>query len=252
MNHQLVELLLECGLTESEVVVYMSLSESPTQTIWGLVARTGLSKSTVYRSWERLLSLKMVQKTSDGLVARSLSSFVSVLEGSRKKLGKAISKLRQLAPYLHLPPESVSTLEVLHTADQIADAYLSMADRDFDLNFDFGDFEGFIPLVGGLATSSQYQLRRMKHSQSRAICTTHGPFTRYYASQNQQDEFRNRVDVLPVKPDKKFTVFSDRSPYVLVVDHDDLEYPSGILIQSQTLANFQRDMFEHFSQLLGK
>src|SRR3989338_9063881 len=107
LYHQLQKLLLDAGLSETQVFVYLELLKKPAATTWDLVTRTGLRKSTVYDAIAMLKDLKMVEKTENGIRALSLKTLVSSLNSTKRKLDKTAFKLKQISPFLHEPRESI-------------------------------------------------------------------------------------------------------------------------------------------------
>ncbi len=251
IHDKLKNLLLKAGLSENEVAVYIELLQKPVQTVWELVGRTGLSKNAVYRAVARLQKLKMVEKTSDGLRALSLKNFVADLTHCERKLGKLAYQLQQVAPFLRVPHEAIEEFETFQTPDQIAEAYLFMAEQDFDVNFDFGDFESFIPKIGGVSLGMQFRITRAKRAKAHAICTTSGPHASYFSTSEQEKKFQCKVDFLKLNFDNRFIICSDRGDYVMFnkVEGDDV---SATLVKSKMIADIQRLQFQNFSQQIGK
>ena len=83
---KLAKALASVGLNEVEIKIYIELAKKPAQTIWELVPRTGESKSSVYRAFNRLFNLKMAKKTKDGLRPLSLKGLMAELGSQEKKI----------------------------------------------------------------------------------------------------------------------------------------------------------------------
>ena len=77
--NKLRRLLFEAGLSEAEVFVYIALIKKPAETIWDLVMRTRLPKTVVYRAFEELKEMKMVERSSESIRALSLKNFLSII-----------------------------------------------------------------------------------------------------------------------------------------------------------------------------
>lgn len=244
-------LLLDAGLSESEVFVYLELLKKPVESRWDLVQRTGLSKSSVYRAFDRLLAQKLVESQGGEFRARSLKSLVGRLSNQSRKLNKTIRKIKEIAPFLRTPHESVDSMDYFYTPDQIAEAYLFMAEQDYSVNLDFGDFEAFSPLVGGLSTTLQFREKRIQHAGHRALCTTFGPNSSYFCTKDSQVKYKSRVEVLNVDFKGKFIVFSDNGDYVLFNHFEDPENPHAVLVKSKAVAEAQRSQFDLFSLRVG-
>ncbi len=250
-SKQLGSLLTDCGFSEAEVRVYRELLRNPAATIWDLVKRTGLSKSTTYRAFDRLRSLRAVENSEQGIQARSLKHVVAELQKQERSLRKNIVKLKQLAPYLHAAGSEHDTFEDCYTPDQIRDAYLHMSQVEYDTNLDFGDFENFVPIIGGLETPETFRRNRLKHAEHRAVCTTFGPFTAHFCTRKTEKEFRSHIDLLDFDFTKHFIVFSDTGDAVLYAHFNDQEHPYAVLVHSRVIAEAERARFRHFSQKAG-
>ena len=248
---KLKSLLLDTGLSETESAVYIELLKSPAQTIWELKGRVGSSKSAVYRAFERLRSLNLVEKSQDGICALSLKHLVADLSNESRKLNKTVNKIKEIAPFLRTPGESIDHIDFYYTPDQIAEAYLFMAEQDYNVNLDFGDFENFINSIGGMEHAYNFQNTRMKHATNRALCTTYGPNTEYFCTREAKEKFQNYVDVLDANFHGNFIIFSDNSDYVLFNNFEDQENPNSVLVKSRLVADMQRRQFDAFSQQAG-
>lgn len=248
---KLRDLLLEAGLNESECHVYIELLKKPCQTVWELVTRTGLSKSVAYRAFTRLHNLKMVEKSELGIRALTLKSFVSELVRRERRLSKIAYKIKQVAPFLRAPHESIEEFETFYTPGQIADAYVAMSELDFGVSLDFGDFEHFVPIIGGIHPVHMFRTNRVKKATAHAVCTTNGPYTAEFCTQEAKVKFKNTVDFAKLDFKNNFVVFSDRSDYVLFNTFSDAEYPSSVLVKSKPIADVQRMQLKSFSQHAG-
>lgn len=248
---QLNSLLIESGLTEAEVAVYLELLKNPAHTAWEIVRRTGLAKSVVYRACDRLKQLKMLKKEEGGLHALSLKALVAELQKEERHLRKTAIRIKEIAPFLRAAREPVESFETLHTLDQIRDAYLFMAEQPYEVNLDFGDFESFIPLIGGLDTGNQFRNSRIKHATHHAICTTFGPYSAYYATRESAKHFKNKIDRLNLDFKNQFIIFSDKNDHVLYNHCEDPENPYSVLVKSKAIADAERSRFAALSQKFG-
>lgn len=253
VQSQLKLLLIESGLTEIEVAVYLDLLKDHAYSIFDLVKKTKLSKTSVYRAFENLRNLKLVL-AEDGLIkAASLRCLIAELKSSQRKLGKLAYKIKKIAPFLRTPKEEIEVFDQFYTKEQITEAYLFMSEIKYDVSLDLGDFESFVPVLGSPEIIYKFRNQRLKNGASNhAICTSYGPYTSVFCTREAKEKFKNDVDILKVDLGKKFITFSDNSDYVLFNDFDDQENPSALLIKSKSLAKIQRKQFDVFSQLSGK
>lgn len=250
LEKQLYDLLIDAGLKESEALVYGSLVKSSASTPYGLVERTGLGKSTVYRAVEALKVLGAVKEDASGLSAASLKKLVATLDQTSRKLSKVAAGIRKVSPFLRVPTEAVEDYQHFYDADQVADVYLSMASRAPHVNLDFGDFESFLPKIGGVQTGNKFREERAKRVTNKAICTSFGPTSAYYCTKDDELVFKNKVKVLDIDFRNQFVVFSDSGDYVLFTDSSD-DNVEAVLVKSRLIADMQRMQFDIFSQKLG-
>lgn len=247
--NKLKKLLFDAELSEAEVLLYIELFKDPAQTIWELVNRTGLKKSTVYNAFARLRSLKIVEKNNNGLRALSLKPLIAELSTKKLKFGKTACKLKQLAPFLHSPRESIEEFETFYTPEQIAEVYLFMAEIPYDTNYDFGDFENFINAIGPVDLAFKFRELRSKHATHHALCTTYGPKLSQFCNEKDLSKFNNRFDVNnKFNFQNKWIIFSDTNDYVLFNDVSDPDYPFSTLVKSKVIGDIQRMQFDVFSK----
>ncbi|MDD5041188.1 MAG: helix-turn-helix domain-containing protein [Candidatus Peribacteraceae bacterium] len=251
LNSTLAPLLADVGLSEAEITLYLELLREPAENIFSLVSRTGLSKSSAYRAFDKLRHLHAVKHGRDGISVRSLTYLVAELQKKERGLRKSILKLKHAAPFLHAGRDDTEVFETLHTPSQLHDAYLFMSDIDYETNFDFGDFESFIPLIGGVETGDEFRKNRLKHAQHRAICTTFGPSTEHFCTREATNRFRTRIDILNIDFRNRFIIFSDTNDYVLFANVCDRENPYGVLVKSRSIADAQRVQYNAHSQRIG-
>lgn len=244
---QLNNLLRQAGLKEAEVFVYIEILKKPAQTKWEVVERTGLDRNNVYRAFEKLESLKMVESTDEGLKGLSLKVLANKLKNSSRKHGKLARKIKDIAPFLHGSPETIEEIETYYTPEQIIEPYLFMAETEYETNLDFGDFENFIPRIGGISIACEFRKNRAAKSNHHAICTTYGNYTDYFCTKDSKSRFKTQIDQIQMKLNGNFTIFSDTGDYVLFnrFENDDL---SSVLVKSKVVADIQRAQFDMFSQ----
>lgn len=252
LDNELKSLLLQTGLNESEVLVYTELLQSPCAKIWDLVLRTKLSKTSVYRAFSNLKTMKLVAEDGDLIKANSLKSLVAELNTEQRKLGKLADRIKSIAPFLRAPKEAIEEFDHLYTSDQIKEAYLFMSELDYDWNLDIGDFENFVPVLQDVDVTFKFRQNRFKHAKAHAVCSTFGPYTAMFCTKESQAKWCNIVDKTNIDFEKKFIVLSDKSDYVLFNDATDFKEPRSVLVKSKLIADFQRQQFRFLSREAGK
>ena len=252
LDNELKSLLLQTGLSESEVLVYMELLTKPCYKIWDLVMRTGLSKTSVYRAFASLKTMKLVAEDEGFIRANSLKSLIAELNTEQRKLGKLAGRIKSIAPFLRAPKEAIEEFDHLYTPDQVKEAYLFMSELDYDWSLDIGDFENFVPVLEDVHTVFKFRENRLKHAKAHAVCSTFGPYTAMFCTKESQTKWGNTVDRTNIDFEKKFVVFSDKSDYVLFNDAADFKQPQSVLVKSKLIADFQRQQFKFLSRESGK
>lgn len=251
IKQQLHKQLLNAGLSEVEAAVYMELTKKPAATKWELVERTQLPKSSVYRAIEALEEMKLVK----GLEAQSLSALVAELNSQTRALRKTAIKLKELAPYLQLPGESVEMFESLYSVEQIKEAYIYMSELNYRTQLDFGDFESFISRVASADTLGiDFMRNRVSGgAKCQAFLTTTGPNTQFFQKDSDYKEKQQaEVEILPIDFRNQYIVFSDEDDHVLLTQVDDDGGVRGQLVKSRMIADMQRQQLRTFSQRFGK
>lgn len=252
IHEKLKDLLFIAGLKESEVFVYLELLKRPAQTKWELVTRTGLNRSQVYRAFNVLEEYKMIEKGKLFYRALSLKAFIEELNRTQRNTGKLVQKIRNIAPFLRLPREAVDQFDVSFTKDQILEDYIRMSEGDYSTCFDFGDLEGYVPILGGLDPLFKFREKRFKHAKNMAVCTTIGPYTECMARKTDMNKFQSQIDLLKIHYVGKWIIFSDTADYVMFNDFSNPDDPSSVLIKSKVIAESQRMMFDQFYQNFEK
>ncbi|MBI2638703.1 hypothetical protein HYW83_03880 [Candidatus Peregrinibacteria bacterium] len=249
---KLRDLLFDAGLSEAEVLIYLELLKKPAETIWDLVQRTGFAKSVVYRAFSRLKELKIVEKNAVGIRALSLKALVADLVKSERRLRNTAYRIKQIAPFLRAPQESIEEFETFYTPDQIAETYVDISQLNYGVSLDFGDFENFVTKsVGEIKPTLQFRHNRLKKAINQAICTSYGPYTAHFCTKEAKERFKNHVDILKVNFDGRFINFFDTNDYVLFHDFRDKECTTAVLIKSKAVADIQRAQFAAFSRQFG-
>lgn len=247
---QLKNLLLEAGLSEAEVLVYLELLKSPAQNKWELVVRTGLNRNKVYRAFDSLAEKKLVNSSANIVEALSLEFFLSSLEQKTKKLAKRIKKF---SPFLKIPHETIEKFELCETKDKILEDYIMMSQLKYGVCCDFGDLENFVPVLGGMDPVFKFRVNRYKQmAKNFAICTTVGPYTSCMARKQDMENFKSNIELLKIDFKKKWIIFSDSNDHIMFNDFSDKENPSSVVVKSKLIADTQRLQFKQFAENLAK
>ncbi|MFH1284379.1 MAG: helix-turn-helix domain-containing protein [Candidatus Peregrinibacteria bacterium] len=253
MHEKLKDLLLKAGLTEPEVMIYLELLKNPSASKWDMVLRTGIEKNKVYRAFDHLCELKMAKKTDDGIEAMSLDNLVSVLDESHFNTRILANKLRDFSSFIKIPQEAVSEFEIADTQEKIVDKYIMMSQVPYGTNLDFGDLEGFVPVLGGLDPVFKFRENRYnQRAKNVAICTTLGPFTSCMMRKQDMSTFKSNIDLLKVDFKGKWVIFSDTNDYVMFNHFSENEEPTSVVIKSKIVADTQRMQFHQFNKNLEK
>lgn len=253
MFNKLKSLLTEAGLTEYEIAVYLELLKKPSHTKWDLVSRTGFDKNKVYRAFEHLRELKMIEKDNANIGARSLEHLAKDLEFRQKKTLDVAEKLRKFSSFLKVPTEAVEEFEVITDKERILEKYIMMSEVPQNTCLDFGDLESFVPVVGGMDSVFKFRLNRYgQHAENKAICTTVGPYTSCMARKNDMDRFKSNIELLKIDFKDKWIIFSDTNDYIMYNYCSPQKVPSTVFIKSKVVADVQRAQFDQFYKNIEK
>lgn len=254
MKNNLFTCLLEAGLSEAEAIIYVELLKAPVQTKWEIVQRTGLDKNKVYRGFERLKGMEMIDVDASGVIkVKSLKSLVADLKTSSRKTGRLANKIKNLSPYLHMEEEAVKEVEMIDDPERLKEVYLMMSEMPYDTVLDFGDFENFVPMLeGDMNPVFKFRELRAKHASCNTICTTDGPYTRCVARESALKEFKAKMEICDLDFKDRWIIFSDTNDYLLFSDMSDKENEHSVLVHSKVIADTQRAHFSYFSQLIEK
>ncbi len=252
MKNELSPLLVSAGLNEYEIALYFDLLKSPSRSIFGLISRTGFDKNQVYRSFERLKSLKMAEKTEDGIEARGLDFLVTGLESKLKKKSKLINRLKKCSTFLSVIDQDLKDFQILDTQEKILEKYIFMSEVEYDTCLDFGDLDSFIPTIGGLDPAFKFRVNRFKKSSNNeAICTTTGAYAACIMRKSDMEFYKSRIDLLKIDFKNKWIIFSDTNDYVLYNDFEDRENPTSVIVKSKVVADMERSKFALFQKNLS-
>ncbi|MBD3361057.1 hypothetical protein GF366_04645 [Candidatus Peregrinibacteria bacterium] len=253
MYKKLKSLLLEAGLNEAEVILYMELLKKPSANKWELVSRSGLDKNKVYRAFDRLHGFKMIEKTDLGVEPLSLDCLIKNLESKQKKTKSLADKIKDFSPFLKVPVESINEFEICDSEEEIIDKYMMMSEIKYNTNLDFGDLENFVPVLGGLEPVLKFRQKRYnQNAKNIAICTTVGPYTSCMSRKQDLKMFKSNIDLLKVDFKGKWVIFSDTSDYVMFNNFSVDKNPSSVLVKSKVIADTQRMQFDQFMKNMNK
>ncbi len=251
MKNELSPLLVSAGLNEYEIGLYFDLLKSPSQSIFELILRTGFDKNQVYRAFERLKSLKMVEKTENGIEARDFNFLVTELENKLKKNSKLINRLKKCSTFLSVIDQDLRDFQILDTQEKILEKYIFMSEVKYDTCLDFGDLNDFIPTIGGLDPAFKFRVNRFKKgSNNEAICTTTGAYAACIMRKSDAEFYKSRIDLLKIDFKDKWIIFSDTNDYVLYNDFEDKENPTSVIVKSKVVADMERSKFSLFQKNL--
>lgn len=245
MHEELRKILIDSGLSEAEAQVYIELMSAGAGSKWDLVVRTGMDKNKVYRAFEQLEQMGLVGKNDFGIEAFSLHVLVDHLKEKRKDIDDLLNKIKGFLPFLKIPTEAVDEFEVTTDKERILNNYMMMSEVKYDTCLDFGDLEGFVPVLGGMDPVFKFRVNRFKQmARNRAICTTVGPFTSCMARSSDMKKFKSNIRQMQFDFSNKWIIFSDTNDFVMINDFSNAEAPSSVLIKSPVVADGQRLMFE--------
>ena len=247
MQEELKSLLLEAGLNEAEIIIYLELLNTTTQNKWELVTRTKLDKNKVYRAFDRLAELKMVSQNNNCVEALSLDCLLADLESKKARTQQLVNKIKKFSPFMKIPIEAVSDFQILDTKEKILGKYLKMSEIEYNTCLDFGDLENFVDILGGLEPVFKFRKNRFnQNAKNIAICTNTGPNTSCMMRKQDMESYKSNIDLLNVKFKGQWIIFSDSNDYVMFNNFAKGEEPSSVLVKSKVVADTQRAQFDQF------
>jgi DNA-binding Lrp family transcriptional regulator len=244
MEGDFKNLLLGAGLNEIEIAVYMCVLKNPTQTKWEIVNQTKIDKNKVYRACERLQELHLITKYEKGICAKTLSGLIQILLEKQQKTTNLIKKLSQHNKLISIPTEKVEEIEIATCKNQILEQHEAMAEREYNTCLDFGDFEEFVPVLGGIDHVFRFRKKRFgQNAKNIAICAGKGPFTSCMSREKDMKKYKSTILSANIKTKNKWVIFSDTSDYLMINDFSDKENPAAATIKSKHLADTYRKKF---------
>ncbi len=252
MREELRKLLITAGLSEVEASVYVSVLKTPAETKWEVVRRTKAEKNRVYRACEKLESLYLLNRTKNGIYALTLEGLIKTLKKKQDQTTALIKNLIQHNRLVRIPEGEIDKFQIAVTQDEIIDQHIRMSGRKYNTCLDFGDFEGFVPILGGINHAFQFRANRFKRdARSMTICTTEGPFTGCMSRESDMKRFKSKAWTLKTGNKNQWIIFSDTLDYLMINDFADEENPTAITIKSKSLADAQRKKFyEHYKNIV--
>jgi len=245
--------LIQAGLTEEEVLIYLDLLNKPASTKWEITIRTGFEKNRVYRAFDKLESLKMVAMNRKNIHALPLHGLIDKLLENQKSTFVLAQKLKQYANFCKIPTEELQEFETATTKEEILNQYIKMSEIKYNTCLDFGDLEGLVPILGGLDPVFKFRVNRFKqNAKNKAICTTTGPFTSCMARKSDMQRFKSNIETLKINFKNKWIIFSDSTDYIMFNNFEDPQNPTSTLIKSKLVADTQRLQFDQFYENMKK
>ncbi len=234
-------------------MLYLELIKRPVLYKWELVLRTGFSKSTVYRAFDKLVSLNLICIGKNEIMALSVNNLADHLERSHREMLEVIRELRNFGNMFNFGWQSGDEIEFLSTPEKIVETYMMMSEVPYETCLDFGDLEGYVPVLGGMDPVFKFRENRFGQSAKNwAICTTTGPFTECMLRKKDMNRFQSNIDRVNVNVTGKWIIFSDTNDYVMYNDFVNQENPTAVLVRSKVMADCQRMQFYKLAENLER
>ena len=247
-ENQIKNWLLKAGLSEASAELYLFLDKNPGVSVSTACAQMKFSKSTIYRSYEELRHLGLLNQNKlewkTALQVQGLTPLLRKLQNENRKNQRLIAALRaydQSGSCDHYSP--ITGLEVLDE-EETFQRYDDLAQMEWESILCYGNWEGLNNETRNLVGLEKNFIknRLKKGGKALVVVTEQGPFTQEIVDfkdldQNEQRSTK-RVDEF-LKP-FWLNVFQGND-YVHLWYQDERKELFSTFIESKPLAEFYRN-----------
>ncbi len=240
--------LRRADLSEAEIQLYLYIVGNPGCNVADACKKLKIGKSTIYRAFEKLSSLEMINSKSNKweteLYAKSLQGLIRILENEQRKNRRLIETLKTMESRKLLRHNSqISGLEILDEEETI-ERYIDLSEMKWNSVFVFGGWEDFNNKRNIIPTEQQFIRNRIKNGGKAFVAITKdGPATHEIIDFNhERDKREERISRKTESYEKPvwINVF-DGNNYVSLWNLDSHGKISSTFIESAPLADFYRN-----------
>ncbi len=212
-DKRLKSMLLKSGLSEKSAELYLYVLNNEGCSIADACLDMNYGKSTVYRAFEDLKYLSLIESKNNlwknCLKISSFSSLIKKLENDRTKMSRLISNLKsvELSKDFSFSHGSLSNYESLNEVETF-ERYLDLSkSKAWHNMLVFGNWEDFNNSNRNMVSlEKQFIKNRLKNGgKAYVVVTKHGPYTSQIIDynqdlDNQEDRMSSSVDDISNKP----------------------------------------------------
>jgi len=248
LRESIKNLLIKAGLSEDEMLFYITLLGNQGKSIYEVGKKASLSKNKAYKAFSDLYERKVVGYTGSGqfkyIFPTSLEPLTTELDRQRRTLGRTsdnLKKIDKLIPYLN-SKDSDASIEILE-GENIHQDYFDLLDMEWDTVFAYGNFDMFCEEFG-LENEKKFIRNRVKKGRkAKGIFNTAGVYTMDVTSRNA-NELRKSV----ITEDENFkniwVYMYDKSDITSIWTKDENENFQGIVIKNKSVSTLHKNLFE--------
>ena len=252
LRDNIKNLLIKAGLSEDEILFYVTLLSNQGKSIYEVGKKAGISKNKAYKAFSNLHERKVVGYTGSGqfkyVFPTSLEPLTTELDRRRRTLGRTsdnLKKIDKLIPYLNTK-ESDASIEILEGED-IHQDYFDLLDMEWDTVFAYGDFDMFCEEVGFENEKKFIRNRVKKGKKAKGIFNSTGAYTKDVTGRDA-NELRKSI----ITEDENFkniwVYMYDKSNLTSIWTKDENDNFQGIVIKNKAVSALHKNLFEKMWQ----
>lgn len=241
-------LLSRAGLSEHEIMFYLTAIKNPYSSIYDLAKKAKLSKNKAYEIFNLLKDLELLSYVpSKGIIIpSSFNKLIETLEKKSRQLYRVADSLNQLnnvLPFLR-NSKTHNNINVYDSIDEIRENYIDILDLDWENTFAYGSFEMFVKEIDPEIESKFIKNRVKKGRKGTAILTDNGPFTQELIKRDE-NELRKTAFLKNKKiTDKWFHAFPNNNLVIIWSRDPKTGIFSSTAIENREVADFHKALFE--------
>lgn len=248
LRDNIKNLLIKAGLSEDEILFYVTLLGNQGKSIYEVGKKSGLSKNKAYKAFSELYERKVVGYTGNGqfkyVFPTSLGPLTNELDRRRRTLGRTsdnLKKIDKLIPYLNAK-ESDASIEILEGED-IHQDYFDLLDMEWDTVFAYGDFDMFCEELGFENEKRFIRNRVKKGRKAKGIFNSIGAYTKDVTSRNA-NELRKSVIIEDETLKNIWVYMYDKSNLTSIWARDENNNFQGVVIKNKAVSALHKNLFE--------
>lgn len=245
LRARLLDLLEHIGLGRKEAILYLAILEHPHATMKDLVTLTRLSKSTVYRAYEKLRALQLVSSSAENwrreIEALPLSALANTVGKRQRKLRKIELELKRLNTLFGMCTHTLEDpVEIITNEQQIKEKAFEILSRPWDRFQCYGSAERLPEVLGEKEEDNWVKERFRRGKATDVIITEVGKYAHEFLPRNDKELRKVHVDIDENNQDYCTYIYDDE----VTIWHRDIELGNrAIVITDPVVVSMQKKMF---------